>query len=189
MPGLQSCDVLIIAQPQSRRRPTAASRAAYILRRAHHRAEASKRRWPSAFWRWRARRASRSACTARRAAEGQADLVFRGAWGCGATGRAPAVEKRRDWSAQVLSIETLVNTVQPHVGTGLRLIVLTGCCTNCLGEQLRKAGVPDVVCWETVVEDEAGKVFGEAFAKATALQVGEIDPAAAFKKRAQQSHR
>ena len=71
---------------------------------------------------------------------------------------------------EVVSIATLVNTVRPHVLTGkLKLVVLTGCCTARLAAKLRElAFVPYVVCWETVLNDEAGRIFGTAFAQAVA---------------------
>jgi hypothetical protein len=73
-------------------------------------------------------------------------------------------------SVEAVSIATLVETVRPHVLTGkLQLIVLTGCCTARLATKLRKqAFVPYVVCWETVLHDEAGRIFGTAFAQAVA---------------------
>ena len=71
---------------------------------------------------------------------------------------------------EVVSIATLVDTVRPHVLTGkLQLIVLTGCCTARLAANMcERAGVPYVVCWETVLEDRAGRIFGTAFAQAVA---------------------
>ena len=73
-------------------------------------------------------------------------------------------------AVEAVSIATLVETVRPHVLTGkLQLIVLTGCCTARLATKLRKqAFVPYVVCWETVLNDEAGRIFGTAFAQAVA---------------------
>ena len=73
-------------------------------------------------------------------------------------------------AVEAVSIATLVNTVRPHVLTGkLQLIVLTGCCTARLAAKLSElACVPYVVCWETVLHDEAGRIFGTAFAQARA---------------------
>ena len=73
-------------------------------------------------------------------------------------------------AVEAVSIATLVETVRPHVLTGkLQLIVLTGCCTARLAAKLRElAFVPYVVCWETVLNDEAGRIFGTAFAQAVA---------------------
>ena len=71
---------------------------------------------------------------------------------------------------EAVSIATLVDTVRPHVLTGnLQLVVLTGCCTARLATKLRElACVPHVVCWETELHDEAGRIFGTAFAQAVA---------------------
>lgn len=70
---------------------------------------------------------------------------------------------------EAISIDTLVGIVQRHTSAGkgqLELIVLTGCCTLELGTSLyERARVPHVVCWETLLEDGAGRVFGTAFAK------------------------
>eukprot|EP00966_Prymnesium_polylepis_P128363 2968669-Prymnesium_polylepis.1 len=48
-------------------------------------------------------------------------------------------------------------------GGSLELVFLNGCCTSKLGEAVHKAGVPCVVCWRTVVNDEAASKFSEAF--------------------------
>ena len=62
----------------------------------------------------------------------------------------------------------------------LELIVLTGCCTDQLAAALReRAFVPHVLCWETVLDDEAGRLFGDAFAKAIAAR---SEPPDAFEK-------
>ena len=84
---------------------------------------------------------------------------------------------------EVVSIDTLVDIVRPHVLTGkLELIVLTGCCTARLAAALReRAFVPYVLCWETVLNDEAGRIFGTAFAQEIAK--GAEPPAALEKAR------
>ena len=83
---------------------------------------------------------------------------------------------------EAVSIECLVSTVKPHVESGrLKLIVLAGCRTLELGRALcERAGVPDVICWQSQVESRAAKVFSVAFAEETARQVDALDPAAAF---------
>ena len=70
-----------------------------------------------------------------------------------------------------VSITALAEMVRKHVRLGtLKLIVLTGCKTLQLGIALRRVGLIEAVsCWETVLLDEAGKLFGEAFARARAL--------------------
>ena len=111
-------------------------------------------------------------------------------WFCPAHGDAmlhgePVLAFERDGQLEVVSIDTLVNTVRPHVKSGqLKLVVLTGCCTSRLALALHeRAGVPDVIAWETKLEDRAGKAFGASFAEVTARQLlhgGRLDPKAAF---------
>ena len=67
-----------------------------------------------------------------------------------------------------VSLTALCETVRRHAGS-LKMVVLTGCKTLALGLALRRVGLVEVVsCWETVLQDEAGKLFGEAFADAVA---------------------
>lgn len=91
----------------------------------------------------------------------------------------------KDGTLEVVSLDTLVDIVRLHVQNGeLKLVVLTGCCTAKLGRALHeRAGVPDVVCWTTKLEDTAGKIFGESFAETVAEQIMVsdcLDGAAAF---------
>lgn len=44
-------------------------------------------------------------------------------------------------------------------------VVLNSCCTRLLGIQLRKEGVPHVVCWRSQVEDRIAAKFAERFFK------------------------
>ena len=69
---------------------------------------------------------------------------------------------------QALSIDVLVAIVRPHVIHGrLKLVLLTGCRTLALAQALReRAYVPYVLCWETLLLDEAGEIFDKAFAEA-----------------------
>ena len=46
---------------------------------------------------------------------------------------------------------------------GLELVVLNGCESLALGKMCREAGVPVVVCWETLVESEAAYLFARGF--------------------------
>ena len=46
---------------------------------------------------------------------------------------------------------------------GLELVVLNGCESLELGKMCLEAGVPVVVCWETVVADEAAYLFARGF--------------------------
>ena len=50
-------------------------------------------------------------------------------------------------------------------GNQLELVFLNGCKTRVLGDLVRKAGVPNVVCWETRVRSDAAKIFSTAFFK------------------------
>ena len=84
---------------------------------------------------------------------------------------------------EAVSINTIAATVRPHVQPHglLRCVVLTGCKTARLGEALcEHACVPDVVCWDTLVEDQAALLFSAGFATAAARQHSQLDPAAAF---------
>ena len=83
--------------------------------------------------------------------------------------------------AEVVSVDTLMGIVRPHVLTGkLKLIVLNGVCTARLAAVLReRTSVPCVLCWETVVHDEAARIFGTAFAQAIASGA---EPPDAFEK-------
>ena len=60
----------------------------------------------------------------------------------------------------------LSRALADHVAHGkLRLVILNGCKSNQLAKALyENAGVECVVAWETCVNDEAGKIFGEALA-------------------------
>ena len=53
------------------------------------------------------------------------------------------------------------STRHPH-GT-LELVFLNGCRTRAMGEAVRRAGVPVVVCWESKVLDIAARLFSRAF--------------------------
>ena len=70
------------------------------------------------------------------------------------------------------SEEAVVEAVRVRVvqgGSGLSLVVLNACNTSALGRALvEKAGVHQVICWETKVEDYAASIFGSAFADALA---------------------
>lgn len=69
-----------------------------------------------------------------------------------------------------ISVDALVAIVKPHVLWGrLQLVVLTGCRTLALAMALReRAFCPYVLCWETLLLDEAAQIFDTAFAAATA---------------------
>ena len=98
----------------------------------------------------------------------------------------PVLAFEKDGVLEAVSMDTLVDIVAWHVKHGsLRLVVLTGCLTSQLGKALHeRAGVPDVVCWSTLLHDHAGCCFGEQLAQSIAQLVmdsGEkLDVAAAF---------
>ena len=50
----------------------------------------------------------------------------------------------------------------------MRLVFLNACRTEDLGNELRRAGVPFVICWRTLVDDTPARQFGTAFYDACA---------------------
>ena len=83
---------------------------------------------------------------------------------------------------QAVSINTLVSIVRRHVLQGsLEYVVLAGCCTLEVARALQEqACVPQIMCWETLVHDEAGMIFGQEFSRtmATSSSVQEAFEAA-----------
>ena len=53
-------------------------------------------------------------------------------------------------------------------GGHLELVVLNGCKSESLGRAIFAAGVPTVICWSTLLENQAGPVFSLALSKALA---------------------
>ena len=51
-------------------------------------------------------------------------------------------------------------------GGPLEFVFLNGCCSEPLGEAVRAAGVPTVVCWRSEVEDGAARILARAFFQA-----------------------
>ena len=84
----------------------------------------------------------------------------------------PKLSFEQNGQLDSVSVDELVATVRPHVIAGhLELVVLNGCNTERLGAALcERAGVPNVVCWKSLLHDQAGRIFSEEFAKALALQ-------------------
>ena len=83
------------------------------------------------------------------------------------------------------SPQDIVELIKPYAEPGPRqvqLIFINGCDSEPLGELLRKAGVPVVVCWRTKVLDYAGSIFASNFWQAFAR--GE-SPRGAFEYAAQ----
>ena len=67
----------------------------------------------------------------------------------------------------VLPVDTIVGIVKQHRDT-LRCVLINGCNSLFLAHRLVEVGVPCVICWETMVRDDAAAFFGEAFAIALA---------------------
>ena len=53
--------------------------------------------------------------------------------------------------------------VMARAENALEFVFLNGCETLALGEELLAAGVPNVLCWESLVADEAAKLFSVGF--------------------------
>ena len=72
-------------------------------------------------------------------------------------------------SLQAVSIDAFVDVVRPHARDSLELIVFTGCKTDALAKALQeRTCVSCCVCWSSKLHDEAGRIFGAAFAASTA---------------------
>ena len=67
----------------------------------------------------------------------------------------------KDGGLEAVTVPTLVGMLG-----GKSLVVLNGCCSDELGGALLRAGVQNVICWETKLEDRAGSLFGEGFWRA-----------------------
>ena len=93
----------------------------------------------------------------------------------------PTLSFTKEGQLESVTVATIADTVRKHAQHGkLGLVVFTGCCTLKLAEALQEqAGVQHIVCWSTVLQDEAGRIFGAAFAHATAEGLA---PRAAFEK-------
>ena len=172
-------DVLITAEPQAQRNPDGTFSGIH-LPNVEPEANAIQR----AFGTQRAKKVSRiSVAQLGELLQGMQIWFFPGHGDAMLQGE-PVLAFERDERIEAVSIDALVSTVRPHAESGqLKLVVLTGCKTERLGAALHeRAGVRDVVCWSTLLEDEAGACFGEAFATSTADQLleGRLDPAEAF---------
>ena len=91
-----------------------------------------------------------------------------------------------------VKVATIAATVKKHARHGkLKLVVFTGCCTLKLAEALQEqAEVEFIVCWSSVLNDEAGRIFGAAFARETAGKEGQggLAPRAALEKAKEAVH-
>ena len=57
----------------------------------------------------------------------------------------------------------MLGTYSTGGGGILELVILNGCSSLSLGRMVARAGVPNVVCWKTRVQDKAAKAFALAF--------------------------
>ena len=78
------------------------------------------------------------------------------------------------------TLASMLGQFSPARGGPLELVFLNGCESEALGQAVRRAGIPYVVCWRTLVENGAARPFSEAFFSAYA-QHG-CDAAEAFEQ-------
>ena len=76
---------------------------------------------------------------------------------------------------EAVDIELIAEMLGAHSvtnGGSLELAFINGCHSHQLGEAVRRAGVPAVVCWQGRVCDGAARLFACAFFQAVAGQMG-----------------
>lgn len=78
------------------------------------------------------------------------------------------------------TLASMLGQFSPARGGPLELVFLNGCESEALGQAVRRAGIPHVVCWRTLVENGAARPFSEAFFSAYAQQG--CDAAEAFEQ-------
>jgi len=90
-------------------------------------------------------------------------------------------DRRRELVAvRPATLASMLGQFSPARGGPLELVFLNGCESEALGKAVRKAGIPNVVCWRTLVENGAARPFSEAFFTAYAQQG--CDAAEAFEQ-------
>ena len=91
--------------------------------------------------------------------------------------KVPAFTK--NGQIQSVTIDAVVAAVKPYALHGhLKTIVFNGCCTYELCRALHEhAGVENIVCWRTLLCDEAGATFGSALAHAMVSNGERLDAA------------
>lgn len=101
--------------------------------------------------------------------------------------REPTLAFTKTGQLESVKVATIAATVRKHARFGkLRLVVFTGCSTLKLAEALQEqAEVEFIVCWSSVLSDEAGLIFGAAFARETAAGLA---PRAALDKAREAVH-
>ena len=62
-------------------------------------------------------------------------------------------------------IAEMLGAHSPRSGGRLELVFLNGCCSEELGRAVHAAGVPVVVCWSTLAENSAARIFAMTFFK------------------------
>ena len=68
----------------------------------------------------------------------------------------------KDGKLEAVATNTLTFLVH-SLTRSLKLVILNGCCTKRLANQLRSAGVEYVICWQTKVHDRAALIFAKSF--------------------------
>ena len=63
---------------------------------------------------------------------------------------------------QLVKPETVVSLFEPYRET-VQLVVISGCNSFALGDLLVRSGIQHVVCWETLLHDEAAGIFDARF--------------------------
>jgi len=99
----------------------------------------------------------------------QAHLAEQHAWiFCGhadaAVGGYSSLAFVRSGQIDTILASTIVQIVRQHTGK-LGLVVLNGCHSLTLGAELVEAGVDKVICWDSLVADEAAIWFSLGFAR------------------------
>ena len=64
------------------------------------------------------------------------------------------------------TVVELLGAHSPQAGGKLELVFLNCDMSLALGEKLSNAGVPNVMCWESLINDEAATLFSAGFFKA-----------------------
>jgi len=71
-----------------------------------------------------------------------------------------------DGGLETINTDTVVSILAAS-GTGhgelLKLVFINGCCSELMGRNLQRAGVPNVVCWRTKAWDRAARTFSREF--------------------------
>ena len=66
-------------------------------------------------------------------------------------------------TVQPETLAEMLGAHSPQNGGRLELVFLNGCCSEELGRAVHAAGVPVVVCWSTMAENSAARIFASTF--------------------------